>query len=151
MKLPLKKLLIVKRAVKAYHAPSQAPVKDDGEGVDFGDLFEDTRNEAPEQDVERREDFSVILKLLDSIDERDARVLRLRFASACPRVCVASLRIPRLRTRALPEFQILSPRFDETRSPLATMSKGFLIVGTRFTPSRREFKNTISRIRRFSG
>ena len=79
MKLPLKKLLIVKRAVKAYHAPSQAPAKEDGEGVDFGDLFEDTRHEAPEHDVERREDFSVILKLLDSIDERDARVLRLRF------------------------------------------------------------------------
>lgn len=79
MKLPIKKLLIVKRAVKAYHAPSQAPVKDDGESVDFGDMFEDTRHEAPEQDVERREDFQVILRLLDSIDERDARVLRLRF------------------------------------------------------------------------
>lgn len=79
MKLPVKKLLIVKRAVKAYHAPSQAPSKDDGEAVDFADLFEDTRAAAPEQDVERREDFAVILKLLDSIDERDARVLRLRF------------------------------------------------------------------------
>ena len=29
--------------------------------------------------VGRKEDFSTILKLLDSIDERDARVLRLRF------------------------------------------------------------------------
>ncbi len=79
MKLPVKKLLIVKRAVKAYHAPSQAPSKDDGEGVDFADIFEDTRSATPEHDVERREDFAVILKLLDSIDERDARVLRLRF------------------------------------------------------------------------
>ena len=79
MGLPVKKLLIVRRAVKAYHAPSQAPTKDDGEGADLGDIFEDTRTRAPEQDVERREDFSTILKLLDSIDERDARVLRLRF------------------------------------------------------------------------
>lgn len=79
MKIPIKKLLIVKRAVKAYHAPSQAPTKDDGEAVDFGDIFEDTRNKAPEQDVQRREDFQVIMRLLDSIDERDARVLRLRF------------------------------------------------------------------------
>lgn len=79
MGLPVKKLLIVRRAVKAYHAPSQAPAKEDGEGADLGDLFEDTRTAAPERDVERKEDFSTILKLLDSIDERDARVLRLRF------------------------------------------------------------------------
>jgi len=79
MGLPVKKLLIVRRAVKAYHAPSQAPVKEDGECADLGDLFEDTRSKAPDHDVERREDFSTILKLLDSIDERDARVLRLRF------------------------------------------------------------------------
>ena len=79
MGLPVKKLLIVRRAVKAYHAPSQAPVKGDGEDADLGDMFEDTRTRAPELDVERKEDFSTILKLLDSIDERDARVLRLRF------------------------------------------------------------------------
>jgi RNA polymerase primary sigma factor len=34
---------------------------------------------APERDVERREDLALITKLLESIDERDARVLRLRF------------------------------------------------------------------------
>ncbi len=79
MGLPVKKLLIVRRAVKAYHAPSQSPTGEDGEGADLGDIFEDTRNTAPEHDIERKEDFSTILKLLDSIDERDARVLRLRF------------------------------------------------------------------------
>jgi RNA polymerase primary sigma factor len=42
-------------------------------------MFEDTRTRAPDHDVERKEDYSTILKLLDSIDERDARVLRLRF------------------------------------------------------------------------
>ena len=79
MGLPVKKLLIVRRAVKAYHAPSQAPSKEDGEGADLGDMFEDTRTRAPDHDVERKEDYATILKLLDSIDERDARVLRLRF------------------------------------------------------------------------
>jgi len=79
MGLPVKKLLIVRRAVKAYHAPSQAPAKADGEDADLGDIFEDTRGVAPERDVERREDLALITKLLESIDERDARVLRLRF------------------------------------------------------------------------
>ena len=79
MGLPVKKLLIVRRAVKAYHAPSQSPAKGDGEDADLGDIFEDTRGVAPERDVERREDLALITKLLESIDERDARVLRLRF------------------------------------------------------------------------
>jgi RNA polymerase primary sigma factor len=69
MKLPVKKLVIIRRAVKAYQAPSQAPLGEDGVAMDFGDLFEASENE----------DFKIILKLLDSIDERDARVLRLRF------------------------------------------------------------------------
>ena len=79
MKLPIKKLQIIRRAVKAFHAPAHAPTGDDGEALDFNDMFEDTRHKAPEESVERKEEFKLILKLLDSIDERDARVLRLRF------------------------------------------------------------------------
>ncbi|MBM4110748.1 MAG: RNA polymerase sigma factor RpoD/SigA [Phycisphaerae bacterium] len=79
MKLPVKKLVIIRRAVKAYQAPSQAPIGEDGVAMDFGDLFEDTRGKQPEREASENEDFKIILKLLDSIDERDARVLRLRF------------------------------------------------------------------------
>ncbi|MBM4115227.1 MAG: RNA polymerase sigma factor RpoD/SigA [Phycisphaerae bacterium] len=79
MKLPVKKLVIIRRAVKAYQAPSQAPMGEDGVAMDFGDLFEDTRGKQPDLEASENEDFKIILKLLDSIDERDARVLRLRF------------------------------------------------------------------------
>lgn len=79
MKIPVKKLQVIRRAVKVYHAPSQAPANDDGESVDLSDLFEDTRHGPPETSVSRTEEFQTVLRLLDSIDERDARVLRLRF------------------------------------------------------------------------
>ena len=79
MKLPVKKLVIIRRAVKAYQAPSQAPLGEDGVAMDFGDLFEDTRGKQPDREASENEDFKIILKLLDSIDARDARVLRLRF------------------------------------------------------------------------
>jgi len=79
MGIPVRKLEIVRRAVKARNTPTQAPLKDDGESVDFGDLFEDNRTPDPESKVTSREDMGYILKLLDSIDQRDARVLRLRF------------------------------------------------------------------------
>ncbi len=79
MGLPVKKLLIVRRAVKAYHAPSQAPAKAGGEESDLGDIFEDKRTSLPDLNVERKENHAIIARLLESIDERDARVLRLRF------------------------------------------------------------------------
>ncbi len=79
MEIPLKKLKIIWRALKAFHAPPQAPLGEDGQAVDFADLFEDFRGEQPDEAVAQSEEFRTIIKLLDAIDERDARVLRLRF------------------------------------------------------------------------
>jgi RNA polymerase primary sigma factor len=79
MQIPTKKLNIIRRAMKAFHAPPQAPVGEDGNGIDFADLFQDFRSEPPDEAIAQSEEFQTILRLLDSIDERDARVLRLRF------------------------------------------------------------------------
>ncbi len=79
MEVPLKKLQIIRRAIKAFHAPPQAPVGEDGETIDFADLFEDLRTDQPDEVIARSDDFKTILRLLEAIDERDARVLKLRF------------------------------------------------------------------------
>src|SRR5690606_2864439 len=41
MELPLKKIRIIKRAVKAFRAPAQAPLDDNGEAMNLGDLIAD--------------------------------------------------------------------------------------------------------------
>ncbi len=79
MKVPVKKLHVIRRAVKAFHSPPQAPVGEDGEAMDFADLFEDFRTGQPEEIISQSEDFRTIMRLLDVIDEREARVLKLRF------------------------------------------------------------------------
>jgi RNA polymerase primary sigma factor len=79
MEVPIKKLQIIRRAIKAFHAPPQAPVGEDGEAVDFADLFEDFRVTQPDEAIAQSEEFQTIIKLLEAIDERDARVLKLRF------------------------------------------------------------------------
>lgn len=79
MELPVKKLAIIRRAMKALNSSSQAPMGDDGEPLDFADLFPDFRHEQPEANIAQKEEFQTILKLIDAIDERDARVLKLRF------------------------------------------------------------------------
>ena len=77
--IPERKIHAIKRAMKAVASSNQAPVGRDGESADFAELCADGRQTTPEVPIERQEDFNMILKLLDSIDERDARVIRLRF------------------------------------------------------------------------
>jgi len=79
MEVPPKKLMIIRRAMKAFHSPPQAPLGEDGDPIDFADLFVDNRQDQPEDSIAKSEEFQTILKLLDAIDERDARVLKLRF------------------------------------------------------------------------
>ncbi len=79
MQLPLKKMRIIKRAVKAFRAPAQAPVDDNGDAMNIGDLIADDRGGAPEECVFRDDELKTIRRLLDAIDEREARILRLRF------------------------------------------------------------------------
>ena len=56
-----------------------ADIGADGEVADFADMFEDSRLDSPEDSIARTEEFQVLLKLIEAIDERDARVLKLRF------------------------------------------------------------------------
>jgi RNA polymerase primary sigma factor len=79
MEIPAKKLNIIRRAMKAFHSAPQGPVGEDGQSAEFADMFQDFRTEAPDQTLAQTEEFQTIMKLLDSIDERDARVLKLRF------------------------------------------------------------------------
>ncbi len=79
MEVSPKKLQIIRRAMKAYHSSTQVPLGEDGETLDMADMFEDYRSEPPDEAIEQSEEFQLILRLLSAIDERDARVLKLRF------------------------------------------------------------------------
>ncbi len=79
MGLPLKKINIILRAGRALHAPNQAPKDSNGDALSFSDVLTDTRNGQPDDRVFVREEVQTVYKLLEAIDEREARVLRLRF------------------------------------------------------------------------
>ena len=79
MQVPMKKLQIIRRAMKACGTTTQAPLDEEGQVVDFAEMFEDYRLESPEHGIAELEEFATLLKLIDAIDERDAKVLRLRF------------------------------------------------------------------------
>lgn len=76
LQLDPKKLAIIKQAISIYHAtPSTG-------GVDEGPSLENKLidgAESPEQAIHVREDVGRILHYVETLDEREASVLRLRF------------------------------------------------------------------------
>ena len=80
MQVPLGKLQIIRRALRAHNTPNQVISHNaDSDVADFADVFEDTTSKNPTKVVEENEILRVITGLLDTIDSREAEVLRLRF------------------------------------------------------------------------
>jgi RNA polymerase primary sigma factor len=79
MDLPIKKVRIIRRAVKAFQTPSQEPRDREGGLINLSDIVADSRVGTPEESVLRSDELFMLKQLLDTIDEREARILRLRF------------------------------------------------------------------------
>ena len=77
MKMPAKKLRIIKKAVKAYNSPTQSGSAD-GE-LTINELVADTNNPPPDQQVCDSEELKQLAELLEGIGEREAGILKLRY------------------------------------------------------------------------
>jgi RNA polymerase primary sigma factor len=77
MKLSPKKLRIIKKAVKAFNSPTQSG-SDDGE-LTINELVADTHNPTPDAIVMENDNLRQLAQLLDTIDDRAAKILRLRY------------------------------------------------------------------------
>jgi RNA polymerase primary sigma factor len=81
LKMSVKKLKIIKKAVKAYHSPTQsggASAGGDGE-LTINDLVADTHNPGPDEVVNNTDELRHLSELLDEIDQRAAKILKLRY------------------------------------------------------------------------
>lgn len=79
MDLPLKKVQIIKRAIKVFNAPNQAPRDIDGEAVGLDGIVADYRVSAPDEQSLHEEELGTLRRLMETIDDREAEILRLRF------------------------------------------------------------------------
>lgn len=75
-----KKMSIIRRAIRIA-ASSQQP-EDSSEGQTLDELLSDEHGGAPDLRLGEADDVRQVLRLLDSMDERDAAILRLRFGLA---------------------------------------------------------------------
>jgi RNA polymerase primary sigma factor len=77
MNLPLKKIRMIRRAVKAYQSPSQS--REDNDLAKMGEILTDSRVGTPQERMLKGEEMSILKRLMDCISDREATILRMRF------------------------------------------------------------------------
>jgi RNA polymerase primary sigma factor len=75
--LAKKKLPIIKKAIKIYNATPQTDQLDNG--WTLGELVMDERSKSPDDMLVESDDLEHVFKLLETMDRREATVLRMRF------------------------------------------------------------------------
>jgi RNA polymerase primary sigma factor len=80
MKITPKKLKIIRKAVKAYSAPTQSGGStSDGSEMTIEEIVSDDHNLPPDQIVMDNDEMRQLIGLLGNIDEREAKILKLRY------------------------------------------------------------------------
>ena len=77
MELPKKKLNIIKKAIKIYNATPQTDQLDNGWSL--GEMVMDERAKSPDDALVESDDLEHVIQLLDTLERREATVLRMRF------------------------------------------------------------------------
>ncbi len=79
MDLPLKKVRIIKRAVRAMQSPATGMRDAGGDLVGLGEMLADTKIGTPDERMFKDQELETLRRLLETIDDREASILRLRF------------------------------------------------------------------------
>lgn len=79
LEIPVKKVQIIRRAIKAFRTPAQEGSGADGDLMSMGEIVADSRMGSPESSVLQSEEIVLLRRLMETIDEREAEVLRLRY------------------------------------------------------------------------
>jgi RNA polymerase primary sigma factor len=80
LKMSVKKLKIIRKAVKAYHAPTQFHSGGFGDDeITINDVVPDTNTPSPDESVCGSDELRQLGELLENIDERAAKILKLRY------------------------------------------------------------------------
>lgn len=79
MKITPKKLKIIKKAVKAYGAPTQSGGGDDAGELTIEEMVSDDNTPMPDEQVLDNDELKHLSELLGTIDDRGAKILKLRY------------------------------------------------------------------------
>ena len=75
--VPRKKLPIIKKAIRIYNLTPQTDQAD--AGWSLGEMVMDERSRSPEEELLENDNLTHVLQQLETMDEREATVLKMRF------------------------------------------------------------------------
>jgi RNA polymerase primary sigma factor len=75
--LPRKKLPIIKKAIRIYNSTPQTDQAD--AGWSLGEMIMDDRLKTPEDELVEHDALTHVLEMIETMDQREATVLRMRF------------------------------------------------------------------------
>jgi RNA polymerase primary sigma factor len=75
--LPKKKLPIIKKAIRIYNSTPQTDQAD--AGWSLGEMIMDERMKSPEDELVEHDALKHVLEMIETMDQREATVLRMRF------------------------------------------------------------------------
>lgn len=75
--LARKKLPIIKKAIRIYNSTPQTDQSD--AGWSLGEMVMDERTKSPEEELAECDDLAHVMRLLETMDQREATILRMRF------------------------------------------------------------------------
>jgi RNA polymerase primary sigma factor len=75
--LPRKKLPIIKKAIRIYNSTPQTDQTE--AGWSLGEMIMDDRAKSPEIEMVEGDDVTHVMRLLETMDQREATILRMRF------------------------------------------------------------------------
>lgn len=75
--LPRKKLPIIKKAIRIYNSTPQTDQPE--AGWSLGEMVMDDRAKSPEMEMVEGDDMTQVMRLLNTMDTREATILRMRF------------------------------------------------------------------------
>lgn len=80
MQLPPRKVRIIKKAVRAFQRPAQTGgTGEEGDLPTLSEMLADEKTLPPDEQVLKEDDLKTIEVLLEAIDDREAKILRLRY------------------------------------------------------------------------
>ncbi|ADV63645.1 RNA polymerase, sigma 38 subunit, RpoS [Isosphaera pallida ATCC 43644] len=77
LRIPKKKLAIVKKAIKVYNLVPQSDQPESGWSL--GDMLMDERTRPPDVEMVEADNLKLVMRRLEEMDKREATVLRMRF------------------------------------------------------------------------
>lgn len=77
MELPEKKVRFIRRAVRAYNAPTQSSGGDAGQM--FADMLPDQKAQSPDQAILNDGESQRIAEMIEALDDREQTILRMRY------------------------------------------------------------------------